>query len=156
MNRFNFFGNHKHEPKHTELVPFKPLFDLDNVFEDFLGEPFGFGLLKTRKIPALEVFEENNKVVVKAEIPGAEKKNIKILRDGNMLTISGELKKRSEKKDRNYYYAESFLSHFRRSINLPEGTKQEGAKASYKDGVLTIEFLRDKATKEKGKSIDIE
>lgn len=159
MNRLNFFGKDKQEPKHaehTELVPFSPLFNLESVFSDFFNEPFGLGLLKTQKAPALEVYEQDNKVIVKAEIPGAEKKNIKILRNGDILTISGEVKKQNEKKERNYYYTESFLSQFHRAIRLPGSLKVEGAKANYADGILTIEFAKDKEVKPKGRGIEIE
>jgi len=59
-------------------VPFKR-FDIVSIMEDFFSEPFGLGLFKAFKTPAIDVYEEGNKVVVKADLPGIDKKNIKVL-----------------------------------------------------------------------------
>ena len=154
MKRFNLFGKDKEESRDLELLPFRGL-DLDSFFGDFFSRPFEFGFLRPLKMPAVEVYEEDNKVVVKAELPGVDKKDVRLRRDGDILTISAERNKQREEKKRNYYYAERSLSRFHRSVRLPAGTKED-VKASYKDGVLTVEFSKSEEASEKGRDIEIE
>lgn len=158
MNRiFNFGKNKKDSEKEVSLVPFKK-FDIDNLFEGFFDEPFfgGFGFLREFKAPAIDVYEEGDKVIVKADLPGIDKKDIKLNLDRDILTISGESKKEKEEKKKGYYYSERSYGSVQRSIRVPENTKLEEIKASYKDGVLTVEVPRSEEAREKGRDIEIE
>lgn len=156
MNRiFNFGKNKKEEEEGINLVPFKR-FDIASIMEDFFSEPFGLGLFKAFKTPAIDVYEEGNKVVVKADLPGIDKKNIKLHLDRDILTISGETKKEKEEKKEGYYYSERSFGKIQRSIRLPEGAKKEDIKTSYKDGVLTIEMPKAKEAGHKGRDIGVE
>lgn len=137
------------------LVPFKKS-NIGSLMDEFFNEPFGFGLFKEFRTPAIDVYEEGNKVIAKADLPGIKKENIKLHLDGDILTISGETKKEKEEKNKGYYYAERSFGRIQRSIRLPEGTKQEDIKASYKDGVLTIEVPRSEEAVQRGRDIDVE
>ena len=159
MNRFNF-GKKNNDKQKGDLVPFGGFgllegFDLDTLVEDFFRNPFGAGFFKGIQEPALDVYEKENRVVVKAELPGLDKKDINVRLDGDVLTLSGRRSAEKEVKKENYYYLERSIGNVQRSVRLPEGIKQDSVKANYKDGVLTIELNRDKEVK-KGKDVGIE
>ena len=70
--------------------------------------------------PAVDMFDKAEEIVVKAEVPGIDKKNIKISVSDNVLTIKGEMKKEEEVKEEDYYYSERSYGSFSRSLTLPQ------------------------------------
>jgi HSP20 family protein len=148
MKRFNFGRNKKEEGSDFSLAPLKR-FDIDTLFDGLFSDAF-------TKLPAIDVYEKDNKVIVKAELPGIEKKDIELNVDGDILTISAETKKEKEAKKKDSYYSERYFGKVQRSIRLPEGTKTEDIKASHRDGVLTIEIPRSEGAKQKGRDIEVE
>jgi len=104
--------------------------------------------------PAIEMVEEKDKYVVKADLPGMKKEDIEVSVTQNMLAIKGERKIEEERKDKGYYYCERRYGSFVRSIALPGSVEVDKIKATYKDGVLTVEL--PKAEEEKGRKIDIQ
>lgn len=88
--------------------------------------------------PALEVIDENENLVVRAEMPGLKSNDIDVSVQGNVLTISGQKKEETEKKERTYYFAERQYGSFQRQVTLPAEVDAEKVEASYKDGVLTL------------------
>ena len=91
--------------------------------------------------PALEVFERDNKFVVRAELPGLKKEDVKIEVTHDELTIEGERKlAKEEKEEGGFYRTERRYGTFYRSISIPEHVKAEAAAATFKDGVLEIEM----------------
>lgn len=127
-----------------------------------MKRPIGFGFfggispLLSLKEPALDIYEKDNKVIVKAELPGLNKKDIQIKLDGNILTIAGKKQLEREVKKVDYYYMERRQGNILRSIVIPDGIKQDSIKASYKDGILTIELQREPKDTPKGKDIQID
>jgi HSP20 family protein len=108
-------------------------------------------------MPNVEVYTTGNEVVVKAELPGLDPKdvNVEILEDQVLLT--GELKKEEEIKEDNYYRSERQFGHFERAIPLPNRVKDDQAKATFKDGVLTIRApLAEAVKKLQGRKLEIE
>jgi len=107
-------------------------------------------------LPAVEVSETNEAMVLTAELPGIEEKALKITIDNNVLTIEGE--KEQERTDappaRSYYLSERFYGAFQRSFTLPRTVDMEHVKAAFKKGVLTVTL--PKLPQAKGKVIDIE
>lgn len=156
MKRFNFGRHKKDEEKGLSLIPLQR-FDIDTLLDDLFSEAFGgFGLLKAFKEPAIDVYEKDNKVIVKADLPGIDKKDIKLNLDGGVLTISAETRKEKETEKKDSYYSERYFGKVQRSIRLPEGAKTGEIKASHKDGVLTIEVPRSKEAEQKGRDIEVE
>ena len=90
--------------------------------------------------PAVEVFERNGAFVVRAELPGLTKENIKISVLPDELTIEGERKLEKEEKKEGFYRTERSYGAFYRRIPIPEHVKAEAAKATFKDGVLQVEM----------------
>lgn len=90
--------------------------------------------------PDLEVFEEGNELVVKADVPGLKREDLKVEITDKELTISGERKIEREDKTKNRYRSERTYGNFFRSVLLPEGINPDLAKATVKDGVLEVKM----------------
>lgn len=103
--------------------------------------------------PAIEVFETEDKFVVKAELPGIKEGDIDISVVGDTLTIKGERKAESEVKEEDYYCCERSYGSFSRSIALPSNVDAHKIKASCEDGVLEVNL--PKAAEVKPKKISV-
>jgi HSP20 family protein len=90
--------------------------------------------------PEIEVFERDNKFVVRVDLPGLKKENVKIETTHDELLIEGERKVEEEKKEEGFYRSERTYGKFFRSIQLPDHVKAEDAVASFKNGVLEVEI----------------
>jgi HSP20 family protein len=102
-----------------------------------LSQGRGFGEL-TAWSPAVEVFERDNNIVVRAELPGMSKDDIKVEMTDEGLLIQGERKKEKEEEREGWYRSERSYGEFRRLIPLPEGVSADEAKARFENGVLEI------------------
>ena len=88
--------------------------------------------------PTLELFERDNTLVIRADLPGTKKDDISLDVNDGILTISGERKNELEDKREGFYRSERSYGRFSRSLALPEGVDGEQAKASFSDGVLEV------------------
>jgi HSP20 family protein len=89
--------------------------------------------------PAVDVYDKGDKLVIKAELPGVDKKNISVDVKGDVLTIRGERSEEHEANEKTYHRKERFWGSFERCFNLGEGIDPENISADYADGVLNIE-----------------
>ncbi len=142
--------------------PFRDLFELKDVFDRFFNRNLPLAA-KSKKdsmdsfwTPAVDVYDKKDKLVVKAELPGVDKKDVKITVDDDNLTISGETKREEEVKEKDYYCAERSYGSFSRSISLPVAVERDKVKASFKDGVLTVDLPKSKDAKGRVLEIPIE
>ena len=119
----------------------------DELVTRFFGSPdlpvFGGGSW----YPALDIAEQDDGVVVKAELPGLKAEDIDLSVDGNSLTISGEKKDCSEEKDGSYYHVERQYGTFQRTITLPSEVDSDKIKATYNGGVLTVHLPKSESAK---------
>jgi len=132
--------------------PFKDLEDIHDAFDRFFGRELARPTRATelrRWVPTIDVIDEKDTVVVKAEIPGVDKKDINISLNEDTLTINGETKKEEEVKEENYYRAERYYGSFSRTIELPTAVEKDKVKATYKDGILTVTLPKTKEAKPK-------
>ena len=104
--------------------------------------------------PLVDIYETPDEVVVVAELPGVKKEDIKVEATEDMLEIRADVKREEEVKEEAYYRRERYYKGFYRRIRLPTPVRPEGAKATYKDGVLTIRL--PKAVAEKRHRIEVE
>ena len=88
--------------------------------------------------PAVESFQKNGTLFVKAELPGVEPSDLEVTLTGDRLTISGEKKHSSEKEEKDFYVREVSHGRFERTFRIPEGVASEDVKASFQNGVLDI------------------
>ncbi len=108
--------------------------------EDFLNSyPFHTTLMDRGDAwrPAVDIHESDGNLVLRAEIPGINERDIEVKLEGNVLTLKGERKPETEDRN-NYYLQETFHGSFTRSFTLPETVDAEKIKADYKNGILTI------------------
>jgi HSP20 family protein len=103
--------------------------------------------------PAVDIYEGETAVVLKAELPGIKKGDVSVEVKDNVLTIKGERKAESEIKEEKYYRRERTYGSFSRSFNLQYTVKPDKIKARFKDGVLVIEV--PKPEEEKPKQINV-
>jgi HSP20 family protein len=131
------------------------MFDAMPTYGALHGGPYDTGLLEGDWAPAVDVYESDEKVVVKIELPGIEKKDVDVEILGDMLTIKGEKTKEEEKTERHYHRLERVHGSFHRSISLPGEIESDKAKASFKDGILEIELPKTEAAKPRHISIGV-
>jgi HSP20 family protein len=113
---------------------------MDRVFDELLlRHPRRATTFKDWE-PAVEMFETNNEVVVRAELPSIDPKQVEITVTDDTITLRGETKHEEEQKERNYYYRELLYGAFTRTLRLPTPVKGAEAKAVYKDGVLEVKI----------------
>jgi HSP20 family protein len=103
--------------------------------------------------PAVDISERDDQYLVKVELPGVNKDDVKITLESNMLTIRGEKKEEKDEKKENYHRVERNYGSFQRSFTLPTAVKNDKIDASYKDGVLIIAL--PKAEEAKPKQIEV-
>lgn len=97
-------------------------------------------------VPALDVFEDEEKVSVQVELPGMKKEDFDLSLHEGVLTISGE-RKEGESESTGAYRRERTFGSFERSITLPSAVKEDEVKASYQDGILTVSLPKAEAAK---------
>jgi len=103
--------------------------------------------------PAVDVFEDKDNLMVKAELPGLKKEDIQISLDNGNLTLSGERKQEEKHQDADVYRSERWVGRFHRSVSLPCRVDADKIKATYSEGVLTVTL--PKAEEAKSKQIPI-
>lgn len=123
--------------------------EMDRLFEDFgfrrgLMAPWpisrwsGLGADLTTWSPALEVFRRDDRLVIRADLPGLTKDDVKVEVTDDTVTIRGERRQEQEERRAGYYHSERSYGYFCRSIPLPEGAEADKAEANFRDGVLEI------------------
>jgi HSP20 family protein len=129
--------------------------DIDRAFDRMIRNwvsPVSFSEFDWN--PSIDVSESENDIVVKAELPGVDSKDVEISVDNNNLIISGEKRQEEEEKDRNYYRLERSYGSFRRSFALPPDVDVDKIRASSKDGVISV--VIPKSGEKKSKKVEIE
>ena len=119
---------------------------MDRLMESAFVRPSLLGLSEADM--ALDVYETNDDVVVKATLPGVKPEDIEVSVEGNTLTIRGETKAEQDVEERNYVYRERRHGRFVRSVALPE-VDSDKAEAEFENGVLTLALPKSERTKVK-------
>jgi HSP20 family protein len=102
-----------------------------------------------------DITETEDRVLIKAELPGIEEKDIELTLLGNMLTIRGEKKHEKEEKDENHYLGDRYYGSFRRTLQLPADIDQDKAEATFDKGVLKISVPKMEESKSKKIEINV-
>jgi HSP20 family protein len=139
--------------------------EMDRLFGDFrLGIPFRparFDVPWDRRggeaawLPSLEIVERGGKLVIRADVPGLTKDDVKVEIRDDALTIEGERRQEREEKRKGVYRSERSYGRFYREVPLPEGTDVAQAKASFKNGVLEVTIPAPPRA-EKGRRVPVE
>ena len=128
--------------------------EIDRLFEAPLSELARTSHLLSGSTPAVDVFEDKDNFVVKAELPGMKKEDIVVSLHDDSLSISGERKNETRSEDAEVYRSERFFGQFQRTVMLPATVAAEKIKAEYQNGVLTVTL--PKAEEAKPKQIDVQ
>jgi HSP20 family protein len=124
--------------------------EMDRLWDDYFGSGRrGLQPLPTEFAPAVDIKETADQVVVKAEVPGMEAKDINISVTGEVLTIKGEKKSEREEKEENYHLVERRYGSFSRSLALPAGVDMDKIEAKYDKGVLIVTCPKKEVVKPK-------
>ncbi|MCM8795229.1 MAG: Hsp20/alpha crystallin family protein [Candidatus Omnitrophica bacterium] len=141
-----------------EWDPFRELLDLEKEFHRFLDTSFDTLPERISKegiwSPSLDISEDKDNIVIKADLPGVKQQDIDISINDNILTLKGERRRDEETKGKNYHRIERFYGSFVRSLSLPRYVDTDKINASYKDGVL--EIVIPKTEEAKPKQIKVE
>jgi HSP20 family protein len=144
------------------LIPWRPFTGLEEMerrLEDIFDRPFvpavwrRSPMVETGWAPVMEVFEKEDKFVVRAELPGMKEEDIDVSVVGDTLTIKGERKAESEAKEEDYYCCERSYGSCSRSIAVPSNVDAKKIEASFENGVLEVNL--PKAPEVKPKKITI-
>jgi HSP20 family protein len=139
----------------TKWDPFKDLVTLQDRMNRLFDEsvrnvrPGDEALSSAIWSPAVDIYETEDQVVVKAELPEVNQKEIDVQIENNTLTIRGERKFNKETKKENFHRIERAYGSFSRSFTLPSTIDQEAIHADYKDGILKISMPKREETKPK-------
>jgi len=131
---------------------------MDNLFEDSISRLRGTGEDMTYSTwsPAVDIYETADNLVIKAEIPGANKDDISVEIKGNSLYLKGERKLEKDLSEENYHRMERSYGSFHRVFSLPTTVDQEKIKANFKSGVLEITIPKVEKAKPKLITVDVD
>jgi len=131
--------------------PFREMTQAQSQFSKLVDQVWGGR--QESWLPAIDVFDAKEAVVLKAELPGMDPDDIQIEVEDNVLTLKGERRFEEEVDEERYYRVERRYGSFQRSLALPQGMQAAAISASYEDGVLTVTV--PKVEEEKPKRIEI-
>jgi len=120
--------------------------EMDRMFQQFFGTP-AEGELSALRVPSVDLSETNGELKLTVELPGVDKEHLEVQVMPEEVSIKGEVRKEEEKKDAGYLRRERRYGLFQRTIPLPVEIKPNEAKATFKDGVLTIELPKSEQAK---------
>jgi HSP20 family protein len=110
----------------------------------------------TSFVPAVDIYEDAKKVVLKLEVPGIEEKDLDIRVENHTLTVKGERKFEAEEKEQNFHRIERRYGSFFRDFTLPTTVDTEGVQASYNAGVLKLELAKKPEAQPKQIKINVD
>jgi HSP20 family protein len=141
----------------TRLWPWGEVDDLSRTLRRFFPDvegPVGSLFEKFPFSPAIDVVENENELILTAELPGLERDDVTVEVENNILTLKGEKKEEHEQKDARYHMWERGYGAFERSIPLPRTVRADAIKAAFVNGVLKVTL--PKVAEAKGRKIPVE
>ena len=121
--------------------------EMDRLFDSFADIDWGETSLLGEWAPSVDVSETGDAIVVKAEVPGMESKDLEISLQGHVLTLKGEKKQEKEEKDERRYRIERSYGAFTRRIRLPVAVDESKVTATFKNGLLTVTLPKTAAAR---------
>ncbi len=126
---------------------------MDRLFDDAFTRPLSIRDGWFMSTPAVDMYQTENEVVVKASIPGMKAEDVQINITGDVLTLKGEVQNEEERNDKAWHIREQRFGSFERSVALPTTVKTDKAEAVFENGILTVTL--PKADEVKPKTINI-
>lgn len=130
----------------TALTPWQPTFgmleplrkEMEDVMERFFGREDGKPRAADVWAPRVDLEETDREILVKADLPGVDPKNVEVTVENGVLTVRGERKEEREEKKKNYHRVERFAGSFYRAVALPPGADADKVTATSANGVVTV------------------
>lgn len=143
------------------IKKWEPFGDFDDLFNRLMPASFSrFPRLETgMKVdwaPSADVSENESEFLIRAELPGVKKEDIKVKVSDGVLTLEGERRQEKEEKGEKMHRVERFYGSFSRSFALPDNADVSGVKAESKDGLLTIKIPKLKSTPTRAVDVKVE
>jgi HSP20 family protein len=129
------------------MEPFRE--EVNELFQRFFGAPAEEGAVVQAWSPRVDVEETEKEIVVKADLPGVDPKDVEITVADGALVLKGEKKEEKEEKKKNYHRVERFVGQFYRELALPPGADAEKISASSAKGVITVTIPKTAAAQPK-------
>jgi HSP20 family protein len=120
---------------------------MDQLFDDAFTRPRGASGVSI--VPAMDLYQTADEVVVKANLPGLKAEDVQISVANGVLSLHGEFKQENEQNEATYHVLERRYGSFERSVTLPTDVQTDKAKAEFQDGVLTITLPKAETVKPK-------
>ena len=120
---------------------------MDRLFDDAFTRPLS--LRDAWSVPAIDMFQTDDEIVVKAALPGIKADEVQINVTGEVLTLKGEVKQNQEMEEKAWHIREQRFGSFERSIALPTDVVADKAKADFENGILTITLPKAEEVKPK-------
>ena len=139
--------------------PFRELEDVSNRLNRIFGQPLARTepdnemLAVADWAPSVDISETDSAYLIKGEIPGVKKEDVKVTVQDGMLTIQGERKQEKEEKGRKFHRVECSYGSFMRSFRVPDDADESKVKAEFKDGMLNV--MLPKSAKAKPKAVNV-
>lgn len=137
----------------SNLIRFEPMremISLREAMDRLFNDAFTPSLSATGwQVPAVDLYQTDDEVVVKAALPGLKADEVHISITGDMLTLKGEFKQEEEKKERAYHLREQRYGAFERTFALPTAVIADKAKAEFENGILTVTLPKAEEVKPK-------
>ena len=140
------------------LIKWDPFREFDTLNErvgGFLRKNWEAPMSTTVWNPAVDIFENDNEVVIKAELPGMNATDIEVKLENNVLLLKGERHFEKEAKEENYHRIERSYGNFLRSFTLPDAADGSKVSAEFKDGVLKVRLPRTEKAKAKAVEVKV-
>jgi HSP20 family protein len=153
------FGEARNMNTITRWVPSRGAASLQDQVNRVFEDTFARGLSGQADLatwaPAVDIYETESELVVKADLPDLQEKDIDVRVENNTLTIRGERKFEKEVNQDNYLRVERAYGAFTRSFSLPNTVKTEGIRAEYHNGTLTVRMAKREESKSKQVKISV-
>jgi len=144
------------------LVKWDPWREMEDLFDRYAKS---FGALRPGTheqiatgdwSPRVDIAETEGAFVIKAELPDVSKEDVKVTVDNGVMTLKGERKQEKEESGKKFHRVERYYGSFCRSFSLPESVDETKVKASFKDGLLTVELPKSGETKPRAIEVKVE
>ena len=144
-----------------QLTKWDPFREMEDVFDRYT-RAIGWPRRGSQEImaagdwaPRVDIAETDNEFIIKAEIPGVKKEDVKVTVDSGVLSIRGERKQEKEEKDKKFHRVERYYGSFTRSFTMPDNVDETKIEASFKDGMLNLRIPKTEAAKPKAIEVKV-
>jgi HSP20 family protein len=141
------------------MDPFRNVEDIQGemhrLFDAFVGRPATMAAGDRMWLPAVDVHETKDDIVLSFDVPGVTEKDIQLTITGDLLTVRGERKFERQNSDASFHRVERVFGRFERSVQLPMAVQTDKVKASYRDGVLEVKVPKAEGIKPREIKIDL-